>query len=293
MANWEPHGKIAQAQAGAGAVTQAGAGTCVECGRIFPSQDMVAYEGSLVCAACKPLFFQRIQEGAASLGNTANRDLMAKARACLSGNWGLAIGVLLVYMVINVVTSFIPFGLGSIISLLISGPLAVGLCVFFFALVRSGSPEFSMMFEGFKNFGTALGAYILMGVFVFLWSLPMIVCIIAGVVAMISKHESMGVVFFVLMAPAMIPAMIAQYAYSMTLFVVADDSSVGPLEAVRRSVKMMRGRKWKLFCLYLRFMGWAILCVFTLLIGFLWLAPYMYASTTLFYDDVKGRAVAA
>jgi uncharacterized RDD family membrane protein YckC len=50
------------------AVAAAGSGpthTCVECGRLFPEDEMLQYEGSWVCAACKPIFFQRIKEGVA------------------------------------------------------------------------------------------------------------------------------------------------------------------------------------------------------------------------------------
>lgn len=40
------------------------AGTCCECGHMFQQDDMIKYGDSLVCASCKPLFFQRMQEGA-------------------------------------------------------------------------------------------------------------------------------------------------------------------------------------------------------------------------------------
>jgi len=36
---------------------------CCECQRPFPMEDLVAYEGKFVCAACKDTFFQRVQEG--------------------------------------------------------------------------------------------------------------------------------------------------------------------------------------------------------------------------------------
>ena len=52
-------------------------------------------------------------------------------------------------------------------------------------------------------------------------------------------------------------------------------------------MKMMEGRKMDLFLLYLSFVGWALLCIFTLFIGFLWLEPYIYATTAAFYEDVK------
>jgi uncharacterized RDD family membrane protein YckC len=38
--------------------------TCAECGKTFPTADMVQYESSWVCATCKPVFFQRLREGA-------------------------------------------------------------------------------------------------------------------------------------------------------------------------------------------------------------------------------------
>lgn len=47
------------------------------------------------------------------------------------------------------------------------------------------------------------------------------------------------------------------------------------------------GNKWKLFCLGFRFFGWALLCILTLGIGFLWLFPYMIVSFAQFYDDLK------
>ena len=49
----------------------------------------------------------------------------------------------------------------------------------------------------------------------------------------------------------------------------------------------MDGRKAKLFCLVLRFLGWELLCILTLFIGFLWLVPYMNTTFARFYDDIQ------
>lgn len=49
----------------------------------------------------------------------------------------------------------------------------------------------------------------------------------------------------------------------------------------------MKGFKLKLFLLYLSFIGWGILCVVTLGIGFLWLTPYINASKAVFYDNLR------
>jgi len=38
--------------------------TCAECGAVFDIQDLISYSGVHVCARCKPVFFQRVAEGA-------------------------------------------------------------------------------------------------------------------------------------------------------------------------------------------------------------------------------------
>ena len=71
MAEWLPW-YAAKAQMGA---TQAGsapassaASRCVECGNAFPVSEMLYHQGNTICAACKPRYFQRIQEGGAAPG---------------------------------------------------------------------------------------------------------------------------------------------------------------------------------------------------------------------------------
>ena len=65
---------------------------------------------------------------------------------------------------------------------------------------------------------------------------------------------------------------------------------LSPSEALRKSKEMMDGYKMKYFTLSLRFFGLALLCVLTLGIGFLWLAPYMQVTVAKFYDDLRGGA---
>jgi len=77
MAGWQPYGSARTEAAGGGArsetqvVTEApqcaGAAAravCCECGRTFPEEDVIRYSKASVCAECKPLFFQRVREGA-------------------------------------------------------------------------------------------------------------------------------------------------------------------------------------------------------------------------------------
>jgi uncharacterized RDD family membrane protein YckC len=78
MAEWQPYSQMATAASAvsapvasplaAGGVVNSSAAACSQCGRLFPADDMVSYEGSYICAECKPLFFQKIKEGASVPG---------------------------------------------------------------------------------------------------------------------------------------------------------------------------------------------------------------------------------
>jgi uncharacterized RDD family membrane protein YckC len=64
MADWTPYQNsslLSGSAASAATATQ----VCAQCGQRFPESEMLRYENSWVCAACKPLFFQRIKEGVA------------------------------------------------------------------------------------------------------------------------------------------------------------------------------------------------------------------------------------
>ena len=83
MAQWEPYGTSAALRAspvvalasngiaqspGPSASAIADLHPCSECGKLFPSHDLLAYEGKMICPVCKPLFFQRIREGVETPG---------------------------------------------------------------------------------------------------------------------------------------------------------------------------------------------------------------------------------
>ena len=61
------------------------------------------------------------------------------------------------------------------------------------------------------------------------------------------------------------------------------DGRVPDLEALRRSRAITHGHRWQAVRLGLRFLGWDILCIFTLGIGLIWLWPYVVTSGMVFY----------
>ncbi len=64
MAEWKPYSETSQAPS---AEQMAGDHVaCTECGGVFPKEEVIAFRGSYVCAACKPVFIAKITQGVAS-----------------------------------------------------------------------------------------------------------------------------------------------------------------------------------------------------------------------------------
>jgi uncharacterized membrane protein len=190
-----------------------------------------------------------------------NKILMERARQALQGKWLLATGASFLYILIVIGTQQIP-KVGGIISLIVSGPLILGLYTLILAISRNQNSNIEQLFQGFQNFVNAFITYLLVTIFTVLWLLLLIV-----------------------------PGVIAAFSYSMTFLILVDDPTIAPLDAIRKSKAMMQGNKWKLACLSFRFIGWWIVCALTLGIGLFWLLPYMTVSIAKFYDELKANDV--
>ena len=67
QADWQPYRIVKPTLSGAIHAGTADAGSggviCAECGKRFPADDVMQYSGVSVCAACKPIFVQKLREG--------------------------------------------------------------------------------------------------------------------------------------------------------------------------------------------------------------------------------------
>ena len=86
-----------------------------------------------------------------------------------------------------------------------------------------------------------------------------------------------------------IPGIIAIYSYALTPYILYENPDMRPKEAIRRSKEMMKGRKWRLFCMLFSFFGWRLLSLLTLGIGLLFVRPYMEAAGAAFYRQVQAE----
>ena len=132
---------------------------------------------------------------------TANRDLMQQARESLKGNWTLAVIGNAIYLILLVMVQGIPL-IGWVGGLVIGGPLTLGWTIFFLNLVRRQEAQLAQLFDGFYRFVNAFLAYLLMILFIFLWSLLLL-----------------------------IPGIVAFLSYSMTFFILTDHPEMEGLEA--------------------------------------------------------------
>lgn len=191
--------------------------------------------------------------------------MRAAARESLSGKWGGAVILTVVYMlVMGVIPAALAVkvneSLGNIIQLALL-PLGYGLAVAFLDGMRSGEGyRAEQLFIGFRDYNRIWGTGALVGLYSFLWTLLLVV-----------------------------PGIIKSYSYAMTWYVLRDEPELKYNGAIERSMAMMQGHKFDLFYLHLTFIGWGLLAILTLGIGFFWLCPYIYAAQAQFYADVKAE----
>lgn len=189
------------------------------------------------------------------------KEYRAAALGKIKGNWTPLVLAMLVFMVVCGITGATTFA-AVLVAIFVILPIEVAFYNCFLAFDRDQTQ--TGIIEGmFKNAFTGdylhrvLGMF-LMELFVSLWTCLFI-----------------------------IPGIIKGLAYSMTPFILEEKPELSAYDAIKYSEKLMKGHKTELFLLYLSFIGWALLCVLTAGIGYLWLAPYMYVTFCEFYEDLK------
>jgi len=218
---------------------------------------------------------------------------MKQARESLKGRWGLVICTFIVYAFIQGLSSasdYIPFltanplGLAGIAPLIflifVSGPVELGYATFSLAVSRNEEPKLGMLFSGFKqNYWKSVGVMLLVMIFVILLMLLLIV-----------------------------PGIIAALGYALAFYILRDNPEIGVYQAIKKSWRMMKGYKAKLFLLTLIFLGLMVLCALPILVFLLWkipftlilgiitsvvgvlfFYPYMQITYAKFYEDVKAN----
>jgi len=184
-----------------------------------------------------------------------NSEYKNQAVTALRGNWFTAAVSSLALTIVGTAT--------GLLAIFIANPLDLGFDNSLRANLTKGDNDilpnsFKIAFS--KDYMHNMCGMLLMDIYIILWTLLFI-----------------------------IPGIIMSFAYAMTPYILVDEPQLPIAEAITKSRRMMNGHKFDLFCLYLSFIGWFILCMLTLGIGFFWLVPYVKTAVAAFYEDLKAE----
>ena len=204
-------------------------------------------------------------------------ELKSKAKAQLKGNYLILFLCDLIYQVVNSYSNYLVALLtklgtsvavdisassfaGNIIVSAILAPISISLTLMYLGMIKGENPNISDMFAGFSFWIKTI-------IFMFL-------------------HSFLLVLWYMLF---IVPGIIKGYSYAMAPYIFAENPDKEAMECITESRKMMKGYKLDLFALQLSFLGWIIVGILTLGIGFIWITPYMRATTANFYNELKEK----
>ena len=186
------------------------------------------------------------------------------AKQHLAGKWGAFIGCSIALGLVSFAAGFVPIVRG-LAGILLAGVTAMGPVAIVLAVVHGQKPTMSDAFYGFNSYGRNLGAALLMGLYLSLWSLLLF-----------------------------IPGIIKTFSYSATFFLLHENPEMGANEAITMSRKLMDGHKMEAFILGLSFIGWWLLVIVTFGLAAFYVGPYLSVTMGEFYakliDDYKANA---
>ena len=149
------------------------------------------------------------------------------------------------------------------IQIFVKNPLMVGAQRFFIKNSADSSTRVNVVGSVFKEgrFFNLFATMFLKGLFIVLWSLLFIV-----------------------------PGIMKAYSYRLVPFILADNTDISPMDALKLSKEMMEGHRMNAFMLDLSFIGWFILTAFTCgILGLFYVNPYYYATNAELYLAIKNN----
>ena len=154
---------------------------------------------------------------------------------------------------------------GFAIKAFVGSQVKVGSCRFFLKYRKNHPVEIGELFKSYtdKTFINVAKVSIIKDLSIFLWTM---LCIIPGI--------------------------IKTYEYAAVDYILSVNPSMDYKRAFELSRKIMQGHKLELFELYISFLGWHILSVFTCgLLSILYISPYMAIAEAEFFAYVREIAI--
>lgn len=202
----------------------------------------------------------------------SNTEFLKKSKEILSANYSkVMLPFFLVFLVQVILQNsqefysylFYNYGLYSaitygIISFIYISLATIGLASFGLHIAREEGFEKNKLLEGFKVFQKVLAVTLVYFLVIFIGFLLLI-----------------------------IPGIVLSIMFSQVYFLILKTPEKSVSELFKESALLMKGYKWQLFILNVRFGFFLILSAFTLFIWTLWLIPQYYTAFALFYDEIS------
>ena len=202
-------------------------------------------------------------------------------------------------MLVSVVITLVVVMVGMIF---VGAPLSIGYHRLHLDIVDGKEIGMEKIFSSFKNgYWNSVKVYLLYSLVLFASMLPMmVISFLAGFFGAYMPVVVSVLLALVVSVAAMIVAVMLVYRYAMVFFILAEYPEMRATDVLRSSASMMKGRKWKLFCLDFSFLGWAMLlilvgtctCGLAAMVGPYPLMAYMTTAKAAFYDDAANREAA-
>ena len=146
----------------------------------------------------------------------------------------------------------------SIMVTLLCVVLKAGFCLYLLGVRRGKKMGYGTLFDGFSFAGKLILLYIVMVLFIWLWSFLLV-----------------------------IPGIIAWYRYRFAVYNLCENPELGVMEALNMSKAQTAGYKGQLFMLDLSFLGWLLLSILTMDILLIWVAPYYKQTDIGYFQEIK------
>ena len=199
------------------------------------------------------------------------RVLKARAREAMGQTqprfWAVALVYILlttgVQIALSLLLSALPGGTSgiflNILFFLYSTVILFGLRLWSLWAWRKLDPGMGALTQGFSIPGRVILMELFIFVRVFGWALLFILALSIFALPLSAVLAASPILYLPYAGALYVLIWVFMLRYNMAPYLLADRPDDGPSLAIRRSVEMMRGRKWELFKLQLSFLGWEVI----------------------------------
>ena len=184
-------------------------------------------------------------------------ELMRESREKLKQHWLIAAFICFIYVFLVGAPSELNT-YGNLLSLLLAGPLQLGMSIYFLNIFYDKPASIENLIEGFKPLLKVLLLYFL-----------------------ISTVTLIGFMLLV------IPGVIISLGLSMSYYIFIEEPELTIEEILKKSWKLTEGYKMELFILQLRFIPWYVLGILSFFVGVFFVLPWHQLTLIYYYTFLK------